>query len=208
MDNMAIFAQRLKAQREKLGLTQAQLAEKIGVTSQTISAYEKNSSGEKGKTPTLDKAVALAQALNISLDYLCGHDSCQAECEIETLADIIDCISKIANKVDCYAGTRKVPLPPEACYEAVINEEGDTDIVSTEMAAVLTINDSTLAWHFKNRNKVTALYNDGVIDRTLYDTIIEGELAKLRQHTIISRPSYKTRRPPISIDPGDGKVLN
>ena len=61
------FAHQLKQARASVGMTQAALAETVGVSPQTISAYEK---GEK--QPSLDKAAAIAEALEISLDKLCG----------------------------------------------------------------------------------------------------------------------------------------
>ncbi len=70
MDN-TIFAQRLKEARTALKLTQTELSKLSGVTPATISAYE-CADGSKGKNPSLDNALKLAQALNVSLDWLCG----------------------------------------------------------------------------------------------------------------------------------------
>lgn len=70
MDN-TIFAQRLKEARIALKLTQTELSKLSGVTPATISAYE-CADGSKGKNPSLDNALKLAQALNVSLDWLCG----------------------------------------------------------------------------------------------------------------------------------------
>lgn len=80
------FAKNLRRIREERKLTQSALAEMIGVTPQTISAYE-NGNGEKGKNPTLDKAIDLAEKLGVSLDELCGHD-CKPESKAKTLGDV------------------------------------------------------------------------------------------------------------------------
>lgn len=202
MDNMAEFAKRLKAQREKLGLTQAQLAEKIGVSSQTISAYEKNCNGEKGKTPTLDKVISIAQTLGLSIDYLCGQDSCEKECKFETIAEVINCITKIGGKIRCYASTRIVPLDPEECFEIPLNENGDTEPVTTKEVAVLVLDNNFLAWYFRDRNKITSLFQDGIIDKDLYQTILDGELAKFSQFPIVPLPVSQRRKPVIGIDRG------
>jgi len=69
--DLKLFPIRLKQAREAAGLKQNQLAEMIGVTAQTISAYE-STKENKGKTPTLDKATHLAALLGVSLDWLCG----------------------------------------------------------------------------------------------------------------------------------------
>lgn len=63
------FPERLKFTRQKAKLTQKQLAELSNVTAATISSYE----AEGGtKVPSLDKVIALAKALNVSIDWLCG----------------------------------------------------------------------------------------------------------------------------------------
>ena len=69
--NTTIFAQRLKEARTAAKLTQSELCKISGVTAATISAYE-SAVGNKGKNPSLDNALKLAQALNVSLDWLCG----------------------------------------------------------------------------------------------------------------------------------------
>ena len=61
------FARNLKEIRTQKGLTQAALGRAVGVSAQTVSAYESGS-----KQPSLDKAAAIAEELDISLDKLCG----------------------------------------------------------------------------------------------------------------------------------------
>lgn len=70
MDNN-LFSQRLKEARLNAKLKQTELSKLSGVTAATISAYERADEG-KGKNPSLENALKLAQALNVSLDWLCG----------------------------------------------------------------------------------------------------------------------------------------
>lgn len=70
MAQLTIFAKRLKEARSQAGLKQRDLAGKASITTASISAYE-SSDGTKGKNPTLENAKALAEALNVSLDWLC-----------------------------------------------------------------------------------------------------------------------------------------
>lgn len=58
------FGDRLKAHREKMGMTQADLASKIGVDPNTIQRYE------SGSLPKGDKIVSLADVLDCSIDWL------------------------------------------------------------------------------------------------------------------------------------------
>lgn len=55
--------------RKKNGLSQEQVAEKVGVTRQTISKWE------LGETfPDINQAKALSEIFNVSLDLLVGND--------------------------------------------------------------------------------------------------------------------------------------
>lgn len=62
------FAENLKALRADNKLSQANLADKLGVTQQCVSEWE------LGKTePTLSYLCLLADVFEISLDALCGR---------------------------------------------------------------------------------------------------------------------------------------
>jgi len=65
-----IFTQRLKLQRDLLGLTQKQLAAKIGISERGYQHYESASSF---KPPSSTLLFAIAEALDISVDYLSGR---------------------------------------------------------------------------------------------------------------------------------------
>ena len=56
---------KIKEIREKKGLTQLELANKLGTTYQVISDYERNK-----RTPSIERAMQLADALECSLDDL------------------------------------------------------------------------------------------------------------------------------------------
>lgn len=69
MDNKNIFAERMKEARLKADLSQAELSRRTKISAATLSTYE---STENPKNPPIDKAIAIAQELNVSLDWLCG----------------------------------------------------------------------------------------------------------------------------------------
>lgn len=69
MNEKILFAERLKEARQKADISQAELSRRTGIASATLSSYE------KGKMPPIDKAFQIAQALNVSLDWLCGCDA-------------------------------------------------------------------------------------------------------------------------------------
>lgn len=64
-----IIGSRLKNARKKMGLTQSQLGDLIGVKKSTICSYEKET-----RNPTIDNIIELIMALGVSADYLLGTD--------------------------------------------------------------------------------------------------------------------------------------
>ncbi len=182
MDNLVEFASRMKIQREKLGMTQAQLGEKIGVSAQTISAYEKNVFSGKGKAPTLDKVISLSKVLGVSIDNLCGMETCAKGCEMESLRDIVECLFRISRYIQCYGGTKKRGLTEEEAME----QSGLPDELQETFVpmAVFTLDNRILAKFFDTKKKLSPLRNDGTLTKELYDTIIEGQLANLERFKI------------------------
>lgn len=74
--------ERIRKEREKIGMSQTKLASICKVTKQTIYKYEK---GIVTNIP-LDTLKRIAEALNVSAAYLMGLE--QEESAAETLADI------------------------------------------------------------------------------------------------------------------------
>lgn len=66
-DAKIILAKRLIALREELGLSQEELAEKIGITRQSLSLYEKSK-----RTINIDILLRISRVLKVSADYLLG----------------------------------------------------------------------------------------------------------------------------------------
>lgn len=67
-----IFATRLKEARDKKQISQSDLSENVGVSPQAISNYENEMNK---KLPSLKHLYKIANALNVSLDWLCGFES-------------------------------------------------------------------------------------------------------------------------------------
>ncbi len=64
------FSNRLKELRTQSGLTQVQLAQRLGITKSVISFYELSE-----RAPSPDVLIRLAQIFHVSTDYLLGLDS-------------------------------------------------------------------------------------------------------------------------------------
>lgn len=66
---MVDFGNNLKTLRLKKNWTQAQLAQKLGITESVISAYETGI-----RLPSYDILIHIAKIFNVSTDYLLGLD--------------------------------------------------------------------------------------------------------------------------------------
>ena len=64
---MVLFGKKLKMARIRAGLTQEELAEKVGISRGSIARYEL---GEM--EPKLENLISLSEILDISTDYLLG----------------------------------------------------------------------------------------------------------------------------------------
>ena len=62
------FSERLKKLRKDAGLTQVDVANKLGISQPAYASWERGV-----KKPTQDNSVKIAQVLNVSVDYLVGN---------------------------------------------------------------------------------------------------------------------------------------
>lgn len=69
--NMQTFAERLKTARSDKEMTQSELSNKTGLSKAIISAYE-NPKSKQGGNPSIANVSLLANALGVSIDWLCG----------------------------------------------------------------------------------------------------------------------------------------
>ena len=68
------FSERLKNLRKKVGLTQVDVAGKLGISQQAYASWERGV-----KKPTQENLVKIAQILNVSVDYLVGNSEEKAD---------------------------------------------------------------------------------------------------------------------------------
>ena len=68
-----MIAERLIAAREKTGLSQTEVAKRIGATQAAISYFEQGL-----KIPSVPVLLNLAKLYNVSMDYLAGNDGVQS----------------------------------------------------------------------------------------------------------------------------------
>ena len=80
MSDISIFSKRLRSEREKLGLKQKEMAEKLNMPSNTYNGYETGK-----RLPALDIARDIADALNVTTDYLLGRSNKRNSPNIEEI---------------------------------------------------------------------------------------------------------------------------
>lgn len=86
MDDLKIFAKRLKQKRIEKQISLRELALKTGLSPTTISSYEKGD-----KSPSLNNVILIAKYLDFSIDWLCGIE----EEKPKNLKDIVKTLLKI-----------------------------------------------------------------------------------------------------------------
>ena len=90
---MKSYAAKVKEAREILGLSQAQLARQIGVSTRSITAYETGVSRPRGTT-----ARKLAQALLVSVDYLLNDEMDDPKHGLEKFDFVEDARQRFGNQ--------------------------------------------------------------------------------------------------------------
>ena len=65
-----MLAEKIATVRQKNKLTQEEIAEKLGISRQSVQKWESGLS-----YPSIDKLVSLSKLLNVSIDYLCKDEN-------------------------------------------------------------------------------------------------------------------------------------
>lgn len=93
----------IKQLRKKNGLTQIELAKKIGVSSSTIAMYEV---GER--EPSIETLDKMCEVFNVDMDTLCGRTSAKKPIENDELS------KEMKMMIDLFS-----QLPPESQEKAI-----------------------------------------------------------------------------------------
>lgn len=164
MEQDNIFAKRLKESRLRTGLKQADLAEKAGITAASISAYE-SADGTKGKNPSLENAKAIAKALGVSLDWLCGLSDSNSDVSSGSIEDnrLSSAVRFITSLIEC--GAFKVKRVSTTITE--IDREGYPEEVEVERAQLIATN-HWLSNAIINIAALFDVYGDGILPKEAY----------------------------------------
>ena len=116
--------------RKKHNFTQERLAEKVGVSRQTLSSWESDIT-----SPTLAQANVLAKVFKISLDELADNDI-EMECKDRSQNQIFH------------------NLIEQTCYLTLIDDILDIDFTSTTPVKVLSVNDDFIKVEYRKGKKI------------------------------------------------------
>lgn len=99
---MFLFGKRLHEIRKNSGLTQQELADRVGLTKTSICCYENGT-----RTPTLDTLIDLANELNVELSYFLGTDefvvaSDDSSYGVNLAKDEIELIKELRKHISLY----------------------------------------------------------------------------------------------------------
>lgn len=156
MDRNDIFKERFEKVRNERKVTQKEIADALGLTSQAISSYL------SGRTkPSLDIAAKIAEFLGVSLDWLCGisEEKTITSGIPVTYTDLILILSKLIKMNMSVDISYEFDTPPFFKCNASIN-----------------FHDYQLAKFFKEWIRINKLKDNGTIDEEICDLWIEKQL--------------------------------
>lgn len=161
-----IFSQRLAELRKEKNETQAEFSQRTGIRQQTISGYE------NGKmSPTLDAAIQIAKACDVSLDWLCGLSDTKRN-KLTEYADVIMALVNIGQATGGNLYLTEVEV-----------DKFDYDDRWIEEQIALRIEDEKIQKFLKSWNDILPLVKSKTISGNLYSLWLKDEMRKYKIKT-------------------------
>lgn len=174
-----MFKNRMSDARRRLGLTQKQIAEKASIQPSSYSAYENNK-----KVPPVDIAIRIADALGVSLDWLCGKDEKSSNC---TYGDATRSLIAAFN-ILVQNKTEHTTLQVKEIWA----EDYDP---SNTTAVVFETTTPELVDFFTKMVKFRQMSLDNLPALEMYKAWLKGELEKLDTTKVNTLPSDQQKNP-------------
>lgn len=186
MEELTLFAKRLKETREQRGMKQKELAEKINVTPQTVSAYEKADIEGKGKNPTLENAISAAKVLGVSLDWLCGLDGPDENDGFKNYKEMGKAIVSLVDTVDIGFDVAYKVGDEEYSYSMVM-QDSELQKYAIEVPK-LVVEDECLRKFVIEWEKIRDLWHGRTIDNKLYNLWLNDRFSSMEKEKIPELP--------------------
>lgn len=170
--NADIFAKNLREARKNKNWTQSQLAEEVNkkgfsIRGATIATYEARDH-KKRRRPSMDKAIAIAEALGTTLDDLCGTQNLISADQSEKVP------------LNAYF-TMLIELAKLSCSNLGI-EDGYAEQTSSYVR--LSISNDVFVSFFKSWIKIYNLVQEKTITHEMAAEWINGALQKYEKYSI------------------------
>lgn len=107
-----MFGKKLKILRKKLGITQANLAKKLGISPSTVGMYEQGR-----REPDSTMLIKIADLFNVSVDYLIDFKKAKKK-HVENIDEIADKIEYIIRNKE-YLKNNKTTISTETINSIV-----------------------------------------------------------------------------------------
>ena len=210
MDYRIEFSKRLIQLREQRGITQQELADKLKITRQSLSLYEKAE-----RTINIELLARIADFFNVSTDYLMGrtdtatmNEDIQTACKITGLSEeAINKFAKILNEPHTSASSRAVLLYYINKYSKCLITDSpdalslDADPKDAERAKPLFQNETTML--LDKLDYIICSYGSySIITFNRVENIIKDIIKRKNEKIIKNNPNYRERMIEIDYYPG------
>ncbi len=182
MNNLEIFAKRLKERRTELKMKQSELAKSAQTSAQTISSYEQ-ADGTKRKNPTLANAIEIAKKLNVSLDWLCGladSNSKSDDFAFEWLRYLVNLLSNPPMVISHSSVEAPWHFPDRKAITWYVHKPADE---TDESSVRIVLNDEVMEKFFDGIQAVNKL-QDSKIEPQLYNTLIDAVVKQYKEYFV------------------------
>ena len=200
--NMKLFVNRLKMARINKGLTQVDLSNLTGISTVMLSAYEREDA-EIGKNPSLKNIFLISQALEVSIDWLCGNELPMNYADVINFLVDYDRQRRISiDELDLFNNRDKL----SNFWNSLNKEEQDIlfDYRHSSTEEFKYTFDNFVCFHscelngfFEEWKKILPLYKSNIIDEDLYNLWLSQQIPKYANKTV--KPEEV-----LTVDPENG----
>lgn len=164
------FAERFTQARTQKKFTLKQLSEQTGISVSALSHYANGAN-----LPPLDAAVKIADALAVSLDWLCGADSNNESGKMNDCGDLIRALSSmLTTKTIHYEPGEGESMYDEGdIYGATFSEDGNSIIIESRRVPCFV--------DFQSWSKLLDLLRKKVINEEIYTAWIEKKITQAEE---------------------------
>jgi len=184
MKDVTHFSERLLTERKKLGLSQEEFADKVGVSTSIVSNWE-----NMVKFPALENAISVSNVLGVSLDYLCGEDKnepeTKPEIKLKSVYDVVKFLEYLDNVLICEFSHEEIDTGKKDSTIQSVDINSETLFANIDHVAVIKIHNHGLANFISRKNKIKGLLKEligeiPINDQEDYEDWHNGAIGKLK----------------------------